>query len=112
MEMDGPGDSNGNANGNGHGGTEEGPKKEWVNPIDSSITALRDYLKEHLRLRRLSTNFDEVRRIRAANSRIKPETLPEYTDPFKIEWVEVKDKAYYTGEEVSLHVDTVAQDVD
>jgi actin-related protein 8 len=74
---------------------------EWENPVDSHITTLREYLKEHLRLRRLSTNFDEVRRVRAANAKVKPDSIPEHNDPFRIDWTETKGRDFFVGHEVS-----------
>lgn len=90
-------------NGNGHVGPgveEEELGEDWQNPVDTSIFALREYLKEHLRLRRLSTNFDEVRRIRAANSRVKPEIIPEHSDRAKVEYIELDGKAWFVGKQV------------
>jgi actin-related protein 8 len=106
VDMDGAGAQAGLQNGTSeHAGSrpdeEELVGEDWQNPVDASITALREYLKEHLRLRRLSTNFDEVRRIRAANSRIKPENIPDLNDPHRIEWTDVNGQKYFVGVDVS-----------
>ncbi|WVF72264.1 hypothetical protein IAT40_007076 [Kwoniella sp. CBS 6097] len=94
-------------NGNGHGhaqadgdeSDEDDGEGNWVDPVDTNIGHLRDYLRNRLVQERLATDWKESTRVKAANAKIKPENLPEHNDPYRIDWTETDGRPYYIGTE-------------
>lgn len=70
--------------------------------VDKHIEDLRDYLRNRLRQNRLSTDYRDGFRVKQYNAKVKPESIPEHNDPFRIDWTEVNGKKFFVGTEVSL----------
>ncbi|OWZ65573.1 hypothetical protein AYX14_01119 [Cryptococcus neoformans] len=70
---------------------------EWVDPIEESIGYLRDYLRNRLVQERLATDWRELTRVKANNTKVKPELLPEHNDPYRIDWTEPEGKPFFIG---------------
>lgn len=83
------------------GGSEPpGPgKRNADESVDSSIGHLRDYLRNRLRANKLTTDWRDGTRVNAANAKAKPETLPEHSDPHRIDWTELEGRKFFVGDE-------------
>ncbi|WVW83184.1 hypothetical protein I302_105202 [Kwoniella bestiolae CBS 10118] len=89
-------------NGNGQvedGSDEDNGEGEWVDPVDTSIGHLREYLRHRLVQERLATDWKEGTRVKATNAKVRPENLPEHNDPYRIDWTESDNRPYYIGTE-------------
>lgn len=69
--------------------------------MEAKIGYLRGYLKNRLIQNKLATDWRDATRVVAANSKVRPEGLPEHNDPYRIDWTEVEDKKCFIGTEVS-----------
>ena len=70
--------------------------------VDQKIGYLRDYLKSRLAANRLATDWREGSRVRASNQKVRPESIPEHNDPYRIDWTESNGKTYFIGQEASV----------
>ncbi|ORY33761.1 putative nuclear actin-related protein [Naematelia encephala] len=68
-------------------------------PVDARIGYLRSYLREKLSANRLKTDWKDRDRVIAANSKVRPEPIPEHNDPYRFDWTEVNGKDYFIGTE-------------
>ncbi|WVQ98665.1 hypothetical protein IAU59_005796 [Kwoniella sp. CBS 9459] len=78
---------------------QEDGEGKWVDPVDTNIGHLREYLRNRLVQERLATDWKESTRVKAANAKVKPENLPEHNDPYRIDWTETDGRPYYIGTE-------------
>ncbi|WVQ70170.1 uncharacterized protein L199_008395 [Kwoniella botswanensis] len=93
---------NGNGDRNGHGqdeSDEDDGEGEWIDPVDTNIGHLREYLRHRLVQERLATDWKEGTRVKATNAKVKPENLPEHNDPYRIDWTESDNRPFYIGTE-------------
>lgn len=74
-------------------------KRNAESSVDDSIGHLRDYLRNRLRANKLTTDWRDGTRVNAANAKAKPETLPEHSDPHRIDWTEVNGRQFFVGDE-------------
>ncbi|ODN84742.1 hypothetical protein L202_00622 [Cryptococcus amylolentus CBS 6039] len=74
-------------------GGEEAP----VDPVIEPIGYLRDYLRNRLVQERLTTDWRDTTRVKAANAKTKPELLPEHNDPYRVDWTEPEGKPFFIG---------------
>lgn len=65
--------------------------------FDENIGHLREYLRNRLRQNKLTTDWKEGARVKATNSKAKPESIPEHNDPRRIEWTELEGREYMVG---------------
>ncbi|WRT67065.1 uncharacterized protein IL334_004031 [Kwoniella shivajii] len=94
IEMNG----NGNGNRSEYGDDDDGEvDDEWVDPVDSNISHLREYLRHRLVQERLATDWKEGTRVKTHNAKVKPENLPEHNDPYRIDWTETDGRPFYIG---------------
>jgi actin-related protein 8 len=66
-------------------------KRSADEAFDANIGHLREYLRNRLRQNKLTTDWKEGARVKAANAKAKPESIPEHNDPRRIEWTEDLD---------------------
>lgn len=74
-------------------------KRNADESVDDSIGHLRDYLRNRLRANKLTTDWRDGTRVNAANAKAKPETLPEHSDPHRIDWTELNGRKFFVGDE-------------
>ncbi|WWC61199.1 uncharacterized protein I303_103779 [Kwoniella dejecticola CBS 10117] len=90
-------------NGNGYVQAEDSGEDDgegnWVDPVDTNIGHLREYLRNRLVQERLATDWKEGTRVRATNAKVRPENLPEHNDPYRIDWTESDGRPFYIGAE-------------
>ncbi|WWC69531.1 uncharacterized protein I206_103473 [Kwoniella pini CBS 10737] len=95
------------ANGNGAGDLpdfsddddDDDGEGDFVDPVDTNIGHLREYLRNRLVQERLATDWKEGSRVKATNAKVRPENLPEHNDPYRIDWTESDGRPFYVGTE-------------
>ncbi|WVR05120.1 hypothetical protein IAU60_002132 [Kwoniella sp. DSM 27419] len=85
-------------NSHNHGDVSE-DEEDWVDPVETNIGHLREYLRNRLVQERLATDWKEGTRVKASNAKVKPENIPEHNDPYRIDWTESDRRPFYIGTE-------------